>query len=130
MATNSVTAVLFAKDLRRMAAFYREVFRAPMLRGDADHELLDCFGFHLTVHQIPEAFSRSIEITTPPERRERTSLRLNFPVDDIHAARRDAERLGGQIDDRPPPWVDGDGSFFLGYDPEGNVIGVTAANAP
>jgi catechol-2,3-dioxygenase len=40
MATNSVSAVLFAKNLGRVAAFYREVFGASVLRGDPNHELL------------------------------------------------------------------------------------------
>lgn len=127
MATHSVSAVLFANDLGRVAAFYREVFGASVLRGDADHEVLDCHGFHLMVHQIPPAFARSIVISSPPERRERTALRLNFPVDNIDQARRNAQRLGGQIDDRSPPWATG-GNFFLGYDPEGNVIGVKPAD--
>lgn len=128
MATNKVSAVLFAKDLRRVASFYREVFGARQLRNDSDHELLDCLGFQLVVQRIPRAFAHSIVLTTPPQRRERTAVRLNFPVGDIAKSRRDAERLGGQIDDRPPPWANDDGSFFLGYDPEGNVVGVMPAD--
>ena len=69
MVTNAVSAVIFAKDLQRVASFYREVFGADVLRRDSEREVLSC-----------------------------------------------------------PPWATGDGSFFLGYDPEGNVIGVMPAN--
>ena len=128
MATNTVSAVLFAKDLRKVASFYREVFSARQLRNDADHELLECRGFHLVVHQIPPAFAQSIVVSAPPVRRESTALRLDFPVDDIEQARREAKRLGGQIDERPPSWAVDSSNFYLGYDPEGNVIGVMFSN--
>jgi hypothetical protein len=49
---------------------------------------------------------------------------LDFPVNDIGKSRQSALRLGGHIDVLPPPWARGDENFFLGYDPEGNVIGV------
>ena len=127
MATNTVSAVLFAKDLSKVASFYREVFGARVLRRDAEHEVLLCLGFQLVIHQIPNAIAQSIVLATPPERRERTAIRLNFPVDDIGKSRTEARRLGGQIDDRPSFWAGDDGSIFLGYDPEGNVIGVMSA---
>jgi predicted enzyme related to lactoylglutathione lyase len=126
--TNTVSAVLFVKDLRKVASFYREVLGASLLSSDPDHEVLNCLGFHLVVHQIPMELAQWVEITTPPVRRERTAVRLDFPVVDIEESRRRAQRLGGQIDDLPPPWATGDHGFFLGYDPEGNVVGVMPAN--
>lgn len=126
MADNKVSAVIFAKDLQKMASFYREVFGARVSRSDAHHELLELAGFHLVVHQIPHELAKSIVISSPPERLESNAVRLNFPVADIVRARRNAQRLGGQIDDRPPAWAT-DESLFLGFDPEGNVIGVTPA---
>ena len=128
MATNAVSAVLFAKDLHRVASFYREVFGADVLRRDSDHEVLSCHGFHLVVHQIPGEFVQSMVVTTPPERRERTAVRLDFPVADLDMSRRNAQKLGGQIDAMSPPWASDVGSFFLGYDPEGNVFGVMPIN--
>jgi predicted enzyme related to lactoylglutathione lyase len=124
VATSTVSAVLFAKDLRKVARFYREVMGASLHRSDAYHEALDCLGFRLVVHQIPQEFAQSIEISTPPERRENAALRLDFPVDHIELARRLAKELGGQIDELAPPWAAETQSFFLGYDPEGNVVGV------
>jgi hypothetical protein len=33
--------------------------------------------------------------------------------------------LGGDIDGHPPSWAERGANFFLGYDPEGNVFGVS-----
>jgi predicted enzyme related to lactoylglutathione lyase len=128
VATKSVSAVLFAKSLHRVSPFYREVLGAKTLDRSERHESLECQGFHLLLQKIPDALAESIEISTPPDRREQTAIRLNFPVADIEAARLSARRLGGHIDDVPPPWAGTSTHFYLGYDPEGNVIGLMPAN--
>jgi predicted enzyme related to lactoylglutathione lyase len=126
--TNAVSAVLFAKSLHRVATFYREVLDAKTLDRSDDHESLECQGFRLLVHRIPDALAQSIEISVPPKRREQTAVRLDFPVTDIERARASARRLGGHVDDQPPPWAGGSTHIFLGYDPEGNVLGLMPAN--
>src|SRR5688572_16697403 len=98
---NAVSAVLFAKSLPRVAQFYREVLDARTLDRSEQHESLECHGFHLLVHQIPDALAESIRIAIPPERRERTAVRLDFPIGNIVTAREIARRLGGHIDDLP-----------------------------
>jgi predicted enzyme related to lactoylglutathione lyase len=128
VATNAVSAVLFAKSSRRVATFYREVLGARSRDRGERHESLECHGFHLLVQQIPDALAEAVEISTPPHRRERTAVRLDFPVADIATARLIARRLGGHIDEMPPPWAGDSTHIYLGYDPEGNVIGLTPAN--
>jgi predicted enzyme related to lactoylglutathione lyase len=128
VATNTVSAVLFAKNPRKVATFYREVLGASLQRSDPGHEVLNCRGFQLVVHQIPDDWAQLVVISTPPERRERTAVRLDFPVINIEEARQRARELGGQIDELAPPWAADAQSFFLGYDPEGNVVGVVPAN--
>lgn len=120
MGDSSVIAVCFVARLDLVANFYRELLQAVVLVSDNQHLVLDCRGFRLMIHEIPGAGSGTEE----PERRERTALRLDFPVTDIDVARRVAKANGGKIDDQPPPWAGGDRSFFLGQDPEGNVFGV------
>jgi predicted enzyme related to lactoylglutathione lyase len=120
-----VSAVLFAKDARRVATFYFEVFGFAVRSSDEFHSRLDCGGFELLVHQIPEDLAKDITVTNPPARRERGAIRLDYPVDNLANARRRAKQLGGRIDDDPPAWSEGDASFFLGFDPEGNVFGVS-----
>ena len=120
-----VSAVLFASDLDSLAGFYQEVFGIRASRRDMEHALLDFNGFELVIHQIPKHLLEPR--TSPLERRERSAIRLNFPVADTTYARREAQRLGGIIDELPPPWAGSDTSFHLGHDPEGNVFGVASA---
>lgn len=128
MTTKTVTAVLFVKSLQRVSPFYREVLAAKTLDRSEYHESLDCRGFQLLLQKIPDALAESIEISTPPDRREQAAIRLNFPVGDIETARLCARRLGGHIDDVPPSWAGASAGFYLGYDPEGNVIGLMTAD--
>ena len=123
MKSIQASAVLFAKQLTSVAAFYQAVFGLEPSRSDADHVQLRFGSFELVIHQIPRQFLSSARDDTAFERRERAAVCLNFPVSDIAHARREANRLGGTIDDLPPPWAGADKSFFLGHDPEGNVFG-------
>jgi predicted enzyme related to lactoylglutathione lyase len=119
---NGVSAVLFARDQRRVAAFYEAMLGASITNGDAQHSVLSCAGFDLMVHQIPAHLLPPVAPGEPALRREQVALRLDFPITDLPRARREAARLGGSIDEQPPPWASGDARFFLGQDPEGNVF--------
>jgi predicted enzyme related to lactoylglutathione lyase len=122
-----VSAVSFAKDHRRVSNFYIQVFSARVTREDLEHADLACDGFRLVVQRIPDAIAKAVVLTDPPRRRENAALRLDFTIGDIARSRSDARSLGGAIDDQPPPWAAGV-AFYLGYDPEGNVFGITSAN--
>ena len=124
-----VSAVLFARDHRIVSNFYVRALSARVTREDAEHADLDCGGFRLVVQRIPDAIAKAVVVTDPPRRRESGAVRLDFTIVDIAKSRSDARSLGGQIDDQPPPWAAGV-DFYLGYDPEGNVFGVTSANDP
>jgi predicted enzyme related to lactoylglutathione lyase len=118
-----VSAVLFAQDLRKVASFYTRVFAAQLVREDADHAELEFEAFRLVVQRIPEQYAKNVVITIPPQRREHGAIRLNFRVGDVAKLRSVARSLGGEIDDKPPPWAGADARFHLGHDPEGNVFG-------
>lgn len=124
MSSSSVTAVLFAKDLQRVAAFYAGALGMQCSFSDADHWVLSCAGFQLIVHQIPAHIAADIVIEQPPLRRCSAAIRLDYPVQSIDASRRLARSSGGDIDAAPPPWAGPSAGFFLGHDPEGNQFGV------
>ena len=126
MEVSQVRAVLFAKNLERVAAFYAGALEMTRRSGDKDHVVLLCDGFQLVVHQIPQHIAAAIEIKQPPERRVRGALRLDYPVSSIEGSRRLARSLGGDIDDAPPAWAEHGANFYFGYDPEGNQFGVSA----
>jgi predicted enzyme related to lactoylglutathione lyase len=121
---SSVSAVLFAKDLRSVAEFYTAALGMQVLASDEHHSRLGCSGFELIVHQIPRHIADGIVIERPPQRRVWGSIRLDYPVPSVEESRRRARALGGDIDDMPPEWADRNANFFLGFDPEGNQFGV------
>ena len=125
-ASSAVNAVMFVRDLAIVSTFYRQVLGVAVLRGDEYHAVLDCSGFELMIHQIPPHLMPVVAPGEPVQRRERGAVRLDFAVQDLTHARSEARRLGGQIDERPPPWAPAGMNFFLAQDPEGNVFGVCA----
>jgi predicted enzyme related to lactoylglutathione lyase len=125
MDASKVSAVLFAKDLQRVAAFYSGALGMTCTFNDAYHSLLSCRGFELIVHQIPKHIADEIVIEQPPERRVWGAIRLDYPVQNLAESRKLAQSAGGGIDEVPPEWADRNTNFFLGYDPEGNQFGVS-----
>ncbi len=128
MNSTRVSAVLFAKNLSSVAAFYTQALDMSVLASDDHHVRLACDGFELVVHQIPLHIAAGIVLERPPKRRTEAAIRLDFPVQNLAESRRKALELGGSIDDAPPPWAASTANYFFGYDPEGNQFGV-AENA-
>ena len=125
MEAANVSAVLFVKDLKRVAAFYAQALGMGCTHSDEHHVILNCRGFDFIVHQIPPHLADDIEIEQPPRRRAEGALRLSFPVQSIVETRLLARSLGGAVDDTPPAWAAPNANTFLGYDPEGNVFKVS-----
>jgi catechol 2,3-dioxygenase-like lactoylglutathione lyase family enzyme len=124
MEVSQVRAVLFAKDLERVAAFYVGALEMKRTFADENHAVLECHGFELLVHRIPKHIAAAIEIKRPPDRRVGGAIRLDYPVSSVERSRSLARSLGGDIDDAPPAWADRSATFFFGHDPEGNQFGV------
>jgi predicted enzyme related to lactoylglutathione lyase len=125
MNVSQVRAVLFVKDLERVAAFYTDALGMAQSFADQQHAVLHCGAFELIVHRIPKHIADTIAIKQPPERRVGSAVRLDYPVASIEESRRRARALGGDIDEAPPAWADASSRFFFGYDPEGNQFGVS-----
>jgi predicted enzyme related to lactoylglutathione lyase len=122
MSTPHYAAVLFAKDHRVLASFYREVAGLRDAGGDADHVKLASDAFELVVHRIPERYAKHIVIATPPVVREMTAIKLCFPCPDLAHAREIAARLGGSLYGTEREWRSDSAIVCDGYDPEGNVF--------
>lgn len=117
-------AVLYARDLGRVQAFYREVIGFEVSHVESDHVVLDSPGFQLVVLQIPPAIAESIEMARPPKRRTDTAIKLVFPVNDIAAARTAAGLHGGELNPAEREWTFQGCCVCDGCDPEGNVLQV------
>lgn len=118
------SAVVFAKDVGRLAGFYREVAGMTEAHRDKDHVVLDDAGFQLVIHGIPKKIAAQIQITTPPSVREDTALKLCLPVQAIEHARAKAAELGGQVGPKSKEWEARGFRACDGHDPEGNVFQV------
>ena len=115
-------AVLYAKDVRRVVAFYSAVLGFQENGGDESHVVLESPGFQLVVLSIPAEIASSIEITTPPKRRAMAAIKPVFFIPSIAAARVAAEACGGVMNSADKEWSFQGFKVCDGLDPEGNVI--------
>jgi predicted enzyme related to lactoylglutathione lyase len=115
-------ALVFAKNLERLARFYEQLLTLSVSHEDRDHVILESANFELIVHAIPEHIADSIAISVPPQAREETPIKLLFPVPNLSEARAAASRLGGQLGPAEREWQAGKVRVCDGCDPEGNVF--------
>ncbi|MFM2313815.1 MAG: hypothetical protein RLZZ04_3091 [Cyanobacteriota bacterium] len=118
------SAVVFAKEIERIADFYRIVLGMTAIYSDKDHVVLDGDGFQLVIHGIPKEIAATIEIKTPPSVREEIPIKICFPVESIQASRDKADELRGQIRPKNNEWQARGFRACDGFDPEGNVFQV------
>jgi predicted enzyme related to lactoylglutathione lyase len=115
-------AVLFAKDLPRVAKFYEGVAGFLTVHTGAGLIVLESANQQLVLHGIPKAVAKTIVISSPPRRREDTAVKLIFPVASIAEARRQAVALGGELDPEKKEFEVRGFRACDGHDPEGNVV--------
>ena len=114
-------AVLFARGLDRIAAFYVAVLGLTEVNRDDEHLLLESPGFQLVVHRIP-GDRETVEIAVPPIRRASAAFKPVFFVPSIATVRAVAEAHGGLIEPAEQEWSFNGVTVCDGLDPEGNVI--------
>jgi predicted enzyme related to lactoylglutathione lyase len=115
-------AVLFAKDLPRVARFYEELLGLSVAVADSDKVVLESAEFLLVVHAVPEEVADSISITSPPALRTNVPTKLFFPVASLAEARARASSLGGALYPSHKEWSGRGFRACDGYDPEGNIV--------
>ena len=76
-------------------------------------------GADLALHQVPPHVAEEIELTSPPQWRDETALKLCFEVEDLEGQRRAILEHGGQA---KAPWSWQGCEYCECTDPEGNVI--------
>jgi predicted enzyme related to lactoylglutathione lyase len=115
-------AVLFAKDLPRVAAFYRDLVGMTQTVTENRLIVLESDTYQLVIHGIPKNIANRIDITTPPLRRVDMPTKLVFPVTSLAAARTAADALGGGVDPVSEQFSARNFTACDGFDPEGNVV--------
>lgn len=116
------SAVVFAKDVARLAEFYAQTAGLTPLETGTAHVVLDGAMLQVVVHGIPPTIAARIEIAVPPLRREDTPIKLCLPVASLADARRAAALFGGQVDAPGQEWEARGFRACDGFDPEGNVV--------
>ena len=122
MSEDRAGAVLYAKDISRVSAFYERVAELRISHTEADHVVLESRALQLVVVAIPQHIASSVRIESPPARREDTPIKLVLPVSSIGAARELAAQHGGQLNPEDRQWEFHGSPVCDGHDPEGNVF--------
>jgi catechol 2,3-dioxygenase-like lactoylglutathione lyase family enzyme len=115
-------AVLFAKDLDRVATFYSRVLGLTEANRGEDHVLLESPGFQLVVHRIIGGGSAAGDSSVPAARRSTAAFKPVFFVPSISRLRGIAETHGGVMEPADQEWSFDGITVCDGLDPEGNVI--------
>lgn len=116
------TLVIFAKNKKRMSAFYRQTLGLTATEEQASHDLLQEPGIELVIHAIPRKYAADITITRPPQVREDTPFKPAFIVPDLDAVRAAAKATGGFLKPAEAAWQIRGATVLDGWDPEGNVV--------
>jgi predicted enzyme related to lactoylglutathione lyase len=118
----AAAAVIYAKDITRVSAFYAAVAGLDRTHAERAHIILESPAFQLVVLAVPTRIAASITLTTPPTRRTDVAIKPVFFVPSIAAAREAAARLGGELNPPERQWTFQGATVCDGHDPEGNVF--------
>lgn len=113
-------ALIYARFLEPLTAFYRELLAARVVHADAEYAVLQSAAMQIVVHAMPSHIVDSVHVSSPPSVREHTAIKLFFSVPDITAAQEVIARHGGIAP--PQSWRGKGFTAFNGVDPEGNVL--------
>jgi predicted enzyme related to lactoylglutathione lyase len=114
--------VIFAKNKKRVSAFYRRTLGLEAAEEEPSHDLLLGPGVELVIHAIPRKYAADITITRPPQVREDTPLKPVFAVPELDAVRAAAKATGGFLKPAEAAWDIRGHTVLDGWDPEGNVV--------
>lgn len=114
--------VLFAKNRKRVSAFYKATLGLKTVESEPTHDLLHGLAFEIVVHAIPRKIAAGIKITKPPAARDRASIKPTFLVTSLDKVRDAAERTGGFLKPASEIWHFRGCSVIDGMDPEGNQV--------
>jgi predicted enzyme related to lactoylglutathione lyase len=122
MSSHHGGAVLYAKDPKRVAAFYEQVASMRRCHTDTEYIELESNSFQLVVLQVPKHIAQTIVLESPPVRRVDAAVKLVLFTPSIADAREWASELGGILNGPEREWQFQGNTVCDGQDPEGNVF--------
>src|SRR5689334_23767544 len=96
--------VLFAKNKRRVSAFYQATLGLRAVESAVSHDLLRGTSYEIVVHAIPRKIAAVIEIANPPTPRERAAIKPTFVVKSLDKVRDAASKTGGVLKPASEMW--------------------------
>ncbi len=120
--------MLYVKDLERMKRFYGDMLGVkPTNRACTDvWATFETGGARFALHAIPADIAKHIEISSPPNPRDKDPVKLIFEVKDVESERARLESLGIRMLRRP--WQQ-PGEACDAVDPEGNIFQICSPGA-
>lgn len=115
-------AVIYAKDVARVSAFYASVAGLAVTHTEADHASLESPALQLFIVAMNAGLAATVHIGQPPVVRENSALKFIFPVASLAAARELAAAAGGALKPAQAAWAFNGWRHCDGHDPEGNVF--------
>src|ERR1044071_5339245 len=114
--------VLFAKNKKRVSAFYRATLGLEAVESETSHDLLRGSTYEIVVHSIPRKIAANIEITDPPAVRDRAVIKPTFVVKSLEQVPEAAQKTGGSLKPAAEAWRFRGCVVLDGTDPEGNQV--------
>ncbi len=114
--------VVFAKNKKRVSAFYQQTLALEIGESERTHDLLLGPGYEVVVHSIPRKHAANIEIASPALPRDATPFKPTFMVPYLEAVRVAATETGGYLKPRARAWRFRGCIVLDCWDPEGNIV--------
>lgn len=120
--TGQQGCVVFAKNKKRVSAFYQQTLALTAHESEPSHDLLRGNGYEVVVHTIPRKYATNIKISKPPQPREEIAIKPTFIVKSLEAVRAAAIQTGGYLKPAEQAWRFRGCVVLDGWDPEGNIV--------
>ena len=114
--------VVFAKNKKRVSAFYQQTLDLDLAETGTSHDLLRGHGYEVVVHTIPRKYAASMTITKPPVPRQDSPFKPTFVVVSLEAVRSAAQATGGYLKPDSGAWHFRGHVVIDGWDPEGKIV--------
>lgn len=96
--------VVFAKNKKRVSAFYQQTLGLAIEESGPSHDLLRGNGYEVVVHAIPRKYAAAIKLARPIVPREEMPFKPTFVVGDLDEVRIAATKSGGYLKPKQGAW--------------------------
>jgi hypothetical protein len=114
--------VIFAKNKKRVSAFYQATLDLRAVESESSHDLLHGDSYEIVVHAIPRKIAATIKIAKPPSPRMQAVFKPTFVVRSLDRVREAAAKTGGVLKPAAEAWHFRGCAVIDGTDPEGNQV--------